>query len=317
MRAFPIIPVPLMIIFCGILLFFAFRRKKKLIPILIILLIFTINCRFMFPSGTSKLAENNIDVLFAIDSTISMNAEDYNGDEKRLDGVKADCKKIIEELNGARFSLITFNNDAKVMIPFTRDADMTYQAIDIIQPVEKLYAKGTSLNTPKDTVLKALKDSHAKDPDRIRVLFFISDGEITDDSKLESYSGMKKYIDNGLIMGYGTTSGGYMKYNSKYTFSKEDKEEYIMDYTGTKYGKALSQINESNLKKIASDTGLKYVHMDKQSRMTSKLKEIKEKMSFEMKSSNKTNYEDTYFYLVFPLLFLIAIEFKRYRRETI
>ena len=310
MKFFPIIPILYMVFFVGVFLFIAILRNKSIPQVFILILLFLINLRPMIPSGDSQTISNNVDVLFVIDTTISMNAEDYNGKHKRLDGVKADCRNIIDELAGSRFSLIHFNNDAKISVPFTRDSDMVYEAIDILDPIEQLYARGSSLNTALDIVRQSLDASYEKDADRKRILFFISDGEITDDSKLASFRDLEKYVDGGAVLGYGTTSGGYMKNTNRYSTN----DEYITYYSNYKTERAVSKIDEANLKQIASDIGISYIHMDKYDNISSVLSSIKRGISNDMASSGKKNYEDLYFIFVLPLLVLITIEFGKYRR---
>ena len=266
----------------------------------------------MIPSNNSIILSNNLDVLFVIDNTISMNAEDYDGNKTRLSAVKKDCNYIIKKLNGARFSLITFNNKAKVVTPFTKDYNITTEAIDIITPIEELYAKGSSLNTPYDEIINSLKSSEKKD-NRIRILFFISDGEITDESTLKSFKEIAKYINNGAVLGYGTTKGGYMKTKSKWS----DNEEYIIDESNYKYEKAISKIDEKNLKNIADDIKIDYIHMEKQSNINNKLSEIEKTVKNGIASSDKSTYEDTYYYLLIPLLIVITLEFNKFRRKKI
>ena len=313
MRPFPIIPLPLMIPICIGLLILVILKDRKIIHIACILLLFIINLRFMIPGESSSISENNLDVLFVVDNTISMIAEDYNGNKPRIEGVKEDCKKIIQELNGARFSVIKFNNYAEVLVPFTKDTFTAYESIEILEPPEKLYARGTTLNTPKKQILESLKDSYDKSPNRLRILIFISDGEITDSSSLESYSSLKKYTSDGIVLGYGTTTGGNMKNTSRYS-DQEDVNNYITDYATGK--KAVSKIDENNLRKIASDLGIPYIHMNNSSNIDTKLADIKSKMSYEMTYNNKTTYYDIYYIFVFPLLVLLAIEFKTVRRST-
>ena len=315
MRAFPIIPIWLMIIICITLIIIILKTTKRKTHIVIVILLFIINLRFMIPTGSSTTMANNIDVLIVIDNTLSMNAEDYGQQEKRLVGVKQDCKRIITELLGAKFSVITFSNDAKILVPFTKDAVMVQETIDMIEPIEELYARGSSLNTPKEDINQILNSSYKKDKDRLRILFFISDGEITDDSKLESYSSLKKYIDDGAVLGYGTTKGGYMKYVDKYL---SDEEKYVKDYSSLSAdNKAISKIDEANLKRIANNLGISYIHMDNTSKIDSKLDSIKMKMTSEMASSKKSNYEDIYYIFVFPLLLLMVLDFKRIWRKII
>lgn len=312
MKFFPIIPVWIMIIICSLLIFFIIKKNNKNITqILIIILLFIINLRIMFPSSDSKVMTNNLDVLFVIDNTISMNAEDYDGNNTRLYAVKKDCKYIIRRLNGARFSLITFNNKAKIVTPYTIDANMVTEAIDIINPIDEFYAKGSSLNTPIETIVSSLKSSN-KNNDKIRIIFFISDGEITDESNLKSFSEISKYVDNGAVMGYGTTKGGYMKSTSIFS----EKDDYILDYTNH-YHKAISKIDENNLKKISKDINVEYINMKKQSNLNTKLKEIENLVNNGLESNDKSTYDDIYFIFVIFLLILLLIEFDHFRRKNI
>lgn len=312
MRAFPIIPIWLMIIISITLIIIVWKyNKRNIVELSIIGLMFLINLRIMVPSGEAQIISNNLDVLFVIDNTISMNAEDYDGANTRLSGVKETCKNIIEKLNGARFSIITFNNSAKIATPYTKDVNLTIEAIDIIVPLSEYYARGSSLNTPHDAMLTSLESSK-KMGDRTRIVFFISDGEITDESSLNSFKDISKYVDGGSVLGYGTDKGGYMK-----TLGSYSMDEYIIDYSGYNYTRAISKIDEDNLKSIAKDLGLDYIHMEKQGDIDYKLKEIEKLKSNGMESSDKRVYEDTYYILVVPLLVLLVIEFNDFRRVYI
>ena len=313
MKIFPIIPIWIMIIICTALIIFIIKKNNKnIIQIIIVILLFIINLRIMIPNNNSQVLTNNLDVLFVIDNTISMNAEDYNGNNTRLSAIKQDCKYIVEKLSGARFSVITFNNTAKIMTPYTKDTNITIETVDIIEPIDELYAKGSSLNTPLDTMVSSLKSSQKKE-NRIRILFFISDGEITDDSSLKSFSEVSKYIDNGAVMGYGTNKGGYMKTKNKYS----ESEDYIIDYTNYNYNKAISKIDENNLQKIAKDINVEYIHMERQVDINRKLDEIKRLTTSNIDSSDKSTYDDTYYIFVIPLLVLLTIELNNLRRKVI
>lgn len=309
MRMFPIIPIWLMLIICILLLVYLLKDKnikKHKIDIAIIVLLFLINLRVMYPNRNAISASNNLDVLFVIDNTISMNAEDYNGKNPRLDGVKKDCEYIINKLNGARFSLITFNNKAKIVIPFTKDVNIAKQSIEIIEPVSYLYAKGSTLNVSLDTIIKSLESS-AKQEDRRRIIFYISDGEINTNEKLESFKEISKYVKNGAVLGYGTTSGGYMLETGYDTSTKN----YVQD--NETFSNAISIINENNLKQLANDMNIDYIHMEKQSGIDKKLKEIDKIIKSDFVSTNKKAYNDTYFILIFPLLILLLLKYKTIR----
>ena len=311
MKMFPIIPIWLITIICISLIIYIILSKRNYIHIAIIIILFIINLRIMIPSNNDERVSNNLNVLFVIDNTISMNALDYNGSSKRLDGVKDDCKYIIDNLIGARFSVITFDNNSKIMIPFTYDSNITYESIEIISPINELYAKGTSLNTPFDNMLKVLQNND--NSNRINVVFFISDGEITDNSKLKSFKKLSKYIDNGAVLGYGTIDGGYMKTNYQYS----ENNDYIKDYSSSSFQNAVSKIDENNLKKISSDLNIDYIHMDKHRNIYNKINRIKKLADSGLTKNNKSSYDDIYYIFIIPLLILLYYDFYRFRRNIL
>ncbi len=77
----PIIPIWLMAVICVILLFFTRKGAFNYIrQIIIIILLFAINLRIMVPNPDAQTVEKKVDVLFVVDNTISMLAEDYGKD---------------------------------------------------------------------------------------------------------------------------------------------------------------------------------------------------------------------------------------------
>ena len=311
MKLFPIIPIWIMLIICISLIIYIIIKKRDLLQILIIILLFIINLRIMIPSNNSKTIKNNLDVLFVIDNTISMNALDYNGSNTRLSGVKEACNYIIDELNGSRFSVITFDNTSRIVTPYTYDTNITREAISIMTPINELYAKGSSIDVSLDSIMYSLKNSKKKN-DNNRIIFFISDGENTSNNSIKSFKNVSKYISDGAVLGYGTKKGGYMKDESEYATN-----EYIMDYTGTNFGKAISKIDEKNLKEIANDMDVDYIHVTNSNDINSKIKQIKNKTKSTLESNDKSSYDDIYYIFVIPLLILLFIEFDRFRRRII
>ena len=313
MRLFPIIPIWIMFIICLLLIIYIIKKNNKnIIQIIMVILIFIINLRIMIPSDNSMVMSNNLDVIFAIDNSISMNAEDYNGNNTRLYAVKKDCKYIINRLNGARFSVITFNHKANIVSPFTKDNNMVIESIDVIEPINNSIARGSSLNSSHDLLLKTLKSSEKK-KNKIRIVFFISDGEITDDSTLNSFKDISNHIKNGAVLGYGTKQGGQMKSKSYY----DEKEDYLKDETDYPYKIAISKIDENNLKQISKDMNISYIHMNKQSRINNKIREINKLVNTSISSNDKSGYDDIYFIFVIPLLVLLIIELGNYRRNIL
>ena len=334
----PIIPIWLMSIICVILIIIILynkqlkgkisnfgkektSRQKQLlkqyvissaIKILIVVLMFIINLRFMIPNGESSAISLDLSVLFVIDTSVSMRALDYEGNKERIEGVKNDCCYIVDELAGSKFSIITFGDKAQRVIPFTEDSDMVQAEIQSIQLENDFYAKGSSMNIVKGLLKKTLEDEFKRKNGKANfALFFITDGEITKaDEKLDKFSDIKQYVSNGAVLGYGTQEGGMMV-NSLYKDSPSSDSYYIY-YYDSNYNKmkAISKIDEANLKQMSLDLGIDYVKMNKKDNINYKIKEIKEKVSnSETQTEKKKTYQDIYYIFSIPLILLLIINF--------
>lgn len=310
----PIIPLWLMGIICVALLFF--KRKgifNYIRQIVIIVLIFVINMRIMIVSDNVSNMTSNVDVLFIIDNTISMLAEDYDGNGRRIDAVKSDCDYIMEELAGASFSVAVFEDDIERDMPYTIDVSMIKHVITQLEGQSYYYAKGTSLNTimsKMDTVLDTGRDTYT-------VVFFISDGEIINSDKLQSYSGLEKYVDTGAVLGYGTDKGGVMRPRSSITDTSEP--EILYYYEGSELKDGISKIDEDNLKSIAKDFGVDYVHATSRSDIKDIVKDIKKDVSTSAEleeGDGKVGYKETYYYFVAGLLAMLVFDFIYYKKKA-
>ena len=190
---------------------------------------------------------------------------------------------------------------------------MTVQGLQTMQIAEELYATGSTPNIVLDDMLKVLKASKEKE-NRKRIVFFISDGEITNNENLKSFAELKKYVDGGAVLGYGTTNGGYMKVTDRYSGSTSYLEDKT-DYSIYPYPKAVSKIDEINLKAIANDMGIDYINMSKQANVNSKINEVKKKYEDASSVENKNGYTDLYFVFAVPLLGLLVYEFVVYKKK--
>ncbi len=315
MIANPIIPISLMGILCLVLLilkrkgFFNYIRQ-----ILIVVLLFAINLRLMVPNPDAPSVKSDVDVLFVVDNTISILAEDY-GEEKgrRIDAIRDDCSYIMQQMPGASFSVVSFGENVKTLLPYTIDQVNVEQALKSLNGQPTLYASGTAF----DHVLTYLVEFLDRDNDHYQVVFFISDGELTKDEKMKSYPELAEHIDTGAVLGYGTKEGGPM---SAVAYTGDDNAEYIEYYDDDfNLCKALSVIDEDNLKSIASDMDVSYVHMTEQSRIDDTLADIKEQIKENAGKDEEdflSAYSDTYFYLLIPLILLLVVDFIYYKRKV-
>ncbi len=305
----PIIPlfiaVPVLLIVLVLYIIGIFRKSKKLrfkilgvIRItIIVVLAFLSNLRIMDKKFNAQVEMKNLDVLFVVDTTISMWAQDYGGSHERMEGVQYDAENIIDELSGSNFGLIRFDNRSQILAPFTQDHETVKDAFSTIKEPDINYARGSSLNVCYDDLESLLLSSNAKD-ERLTILFLITDGEITDESELRSFKELEQYVDAGAVLGYGTKTGGIMEYGS-YGNRVKDPE------TGKD---AVSKIDEGNLEQLASDLDIDYIHMNNYSNIAYLIESIKNGSSLTIEKSDSVSYEDTYYYYVIPLIFMLLIE---------
>lgn len=203
---------------------------------------------------------SNADLFFVVDLTGSMAAEDYNGTEQRLDGVKADMRDIIDANPGARYSVIAFSSTATEQLPLTTDSRAALAWLETARRESTNFSEGSSLARPAPVLEDALTRAAENNPQNVRIVLVFSDGEDTADSDAEDsadYGAMAGLVDDGFVFGYGTEAGGRMLSSS---WGTEDRGRYIQDpETGTD---AISRIDEDNLHALADQLGLDYVHRD-------------------------------------------------------
>jgi Ca-activated chloride channel family protein len=200
----------------------------------------------------------NLNVYFVVDTTSSIIAEDYGDGRPRVEGVRDDIAAIANALPGARYSVVTFDQAARVRLPLTTDTTALEAALETLQPEPSEYSQGTSVSEANDRLVTLLEQSIERHPDRGRVVFYLGDGEQTAPEPPGPFTVRSGLIGGGAVLGYGTTEGGRMKATrSRYDSSSD---AYIKDpATGED---ARSMISEPALRAIGAQLGLPYVHRD-------------------------------------------------------
>jgi Ca-activated chloride channel family protein len=302
----PILPlwiiIPL-VIGMLILIFFTSRGIKLFLRIAIVLVLLLVNFRFMVPSDDVLVFNNNLDVIFVVDTTLSMDALDYSGGP-RIEAVKNDLTYIVDRLEGANFSLITHDTISTILLPLTKDGNAVKVAINTMSTPDSIYAKGSDITLFKEE-LENMLDRSIKKENRKRIVFIVGDGEITSkNGGLISLNLLSSKIDNGAVLGYGTDEGGKIKVE---TYLGSGQYEYLQDKTSYPYKDSVSRIDEENLKAIAKDLNIDYIHMVKQHNINDKINDINKIKTYSDQSSEYA-YTDIYYYFSFLLIPMLLFE---------
>jgi Ca-activated chloride channel family protein len=262
---FPLVAA--LVLFLGWRIFKARRRDPRretgsgrdwLLRGVLVLLVMVAALRPGIPGGNAEAATMDVNVFFVVDTTSSIAAEDYGDSLPRLEGVRADIRAIAEGLAGARFSLITFDTNAAVRMPLTTDTSALDTLVTVLEPQVAAYSKGSSVTVAArllDERLRAASDSH---PERPRIVFYLGDGEQTSGKAPAPMRMETGLVSGGAVLGYGTAGGGRMKENTGP--GPDDGAGYIQDRSGGTGRDALSVIDEGQLRRIAGDLGVPYVH---------------------------------------------------------
>lgn len=319
LRINPILPIWLVAAVCVVLLL---CKRKGVWPfirqIIIVALLFTLNLRFQIPSASVPIENEKTEayVIFVFDDTISMVADDYDGDIKgmtRLDAAKLDCEYIIDELGGAKCTFIAFNNTASLISPYTEDMAYNVSMLNSIYPLPSLYGRGTSINVCKDLVEETVKNAHDRMDGKV-LLFFITDGEMNKDDKLESFGKVKKYVDGGAVLGYGTEDGGEMYLVDSITGVKEQIYYYDNNY----YKQTRSHYDPTNTKKLAKDMGLELIHResdDDRDVLENLVDDIKDGSLSMSDGGTQRVYADISYIFAIPVAVLLVFDFLSYKRR--
>ncbi|MFJ2543608.1 VWA domain-containing protein [Microbacterium sp. NPDC087589] len=308
----PVLNVFLLVLLCApvaalavIALTKAKGRDKALWAMRLVMLL---ACFFMFlrpgiPGGATQTLATDTDIVLVVDTTASIVAEDWNGDEPRLDGVRADVQAIVDEYPGARFALITFDASADLRMPLTTDTTALVSSLEVLRPEVTSQSRGSSIGIANQLLTDTLANAAEASPDRSRMVFYFGDGEQTVTSPPEPFDGSERLTDAGAVLGYGTAEGGPMRLT---TGSVEGSSSEYIEYQGAN---ALSVIDEANLEAIAADLGVDYQHRTADAELT--LPEAPSTTTSYAESGSVGNVTELYWIAALVVMALLGVELTR------
>lgn len=240
------------------------------------------------PGGDDGIRREGIDVVFALDLSKSMLAQDVA--PSRLERAKELISKMINSMPQNRIGLIWFAGKAYVQMPISGDHGAAQMFVADATP-DIIPMKGTVIGDALEESLKAFGEREAK----FKALVLISDGEDHDEKALELSKDLAK---RGLMVntiGIGSPQGSYIP-DSK-------GENKIDEETGQE---VVSKLNEKLLQQIAANTHGVYVRFDNTNdaikQITDQLKQIDKKVTGDMSLMSFK-----YYFWVFAALMLLAL----------
>jgi Ca-activated chloride channel family protein len=204
------------------------------------------------PGNDVRVDASAVDVYLVVDTTSSVMARDYGQGRPRLEGVRTDIKALVNQLTGARFSLMTFDIDTTLRLPLTGDGAAVAAAADTLRPETSVWSRGSGVTIARDQLRTALERGRDTHPERARLVFYFGDGEQTAAQDPRPFDIDGQLVNGGAVLGYGTAAGGRMAITAAF-----ETGDIVDPTTGQP---AVSVIDEKQLAAIATQLGVPYVH---------------------------------------------------------
>ena len=236
------------------------------------------------------------DIMILVDLSESMNANDVK--PSRLEKVKFEMKKVIDEFSSDRIGIIMFSGEAFVQCPMTYDKNALNLFTETLN-TGLVPNTGTDFGPPLELSLSKLNNENAESNElSSKIILLISDGEDFGDNTKES---LEKIVDSNIklfTVGIGSENGSkILLTNGDYKRDKEGKE-------------VITKLDPISLKESAKETGGKYFEITNTNNQIDELiYEINNIKGEVIESKIIDVTENKYFYFLLTALILMIIDF--------
>ena len=236
------------------------------------------------------------DIMILVDLSESMNANDVK--PSRLEKVKFEMKKVIDEFSSDRIGIIMFSGEAFVQCPMTYDKNALNLFTETLN-TGLVPNTGTDFGPPLELSLSKLNNENAESNElSSKIILLISDGEDFGDNTKES---LEKIADSNIklfTVGIGSEKGSkILLTNGNYKRDKEGKE-------------VITKLDPISLKESAKETGGKYFEITNTNNQIDELiYEINNIKGEVIESKIIDVTENKYFYFLLTALILMIIDF--------
>ncbi|MEI6818638.1 MAG: VWA domain-containing protein, partial [Verrucomicrobiota bacterium] len=220
------------------------RNLKRGLWLLAVMLLFGAIARPQMGYEWHEVKRKGIDILFAVDTSRSMLAEDLT--PSRLERARLGIIDFVARLEGDRVGLIPFAGSAFALCPLTLDYDAFRESLNALD-TDLIPRQGTDLAS----AIKEAERLFDENGNNHRVLVLLTDGEdlqgsVIDAAKAAAKKGMAIYT-----VGVGSPVGAKIPVQDRY-----GRTDFVRDENGKV---VRTTLDETTLKKIAEETNGLYV----------------------------------------------------------
>ena len=249
-----------------------------------------------FGESKKKIEVVGKDIMIAVDLSESMNANDIQ--PSRLEKIKFELKKIINEFYSDRIGIVMFSNDAFVQCPLTYDKNALNLFIETLN-TGLVPNTGTDFGPPLKISLDKLKNDDSKpNTNKSKIILLISDGEDFGENTTEYVNEIKNSSIKLFTLGIGTEKGiNLISSNGKI---KKDQNG----------NNVITKLSSVSLKKIASITNGRYYEVTNNKNEIKQLINQINSLEGNIKDSVELDIsKNKYHYFLLLGIFLFVIDF--------
>ena len=251
---------------------------------------------------TETISRAGVDVVFALDVSKSMLAEDIA--PNRLDKSKQLITQIINSLGGDRVGIIGYAGSAFPQVPITTDFSTTKLFLNSMD-TDMVSSQGTAI-----TEAIKMAETYYNDEDQVnKVLFIISDGEDHEGNISEIVNEAANLGIRIYTIGVGTKKGGSIpiKRNGILQYYKRDQNNQ----------QVITRLNAEKLIEIATKGNGKYIDGSNTNEAVKQVTTILNGMNQkEFETKQFTDFKDRFQWFLGLAILLLVIELLLLERKT-
>ena len=245
-------------------------------------------------SKKTTIQSNGVDVIFTLDVSQSMKAQDLSDGGRvldRLTGAKYMIKDFVQKQPGNRYGLVIFAGEAFVSTPLTFDHAAFFTFLDGVS-YDDVGTQGTLLSEALKASLDRFLKQDDEDP-RGKAIILISDGGEDMDEATERFAEIAK--EDGIrvvTIGIGSDEGAPIPESQDF-FGNVSYKQHKGEIVYTK-------LNEDTLREIADMTDGQYFHVEKAGDLEIITQELEQLQKSKLEQTVENMREDRYQWFLLP-----------------